>query len=181
MAFGDCLLLLQREYDIYYQIKEERVGKFQDSEEVPDASWMIPIYRRAIAFKQTGDLGLLTEMDLVEEWLRTREYWLRYFLWFEGNRLGVQLNSSEDYCREIALRERRELRSLLRNFHLLGASMAYPTADWIWIHPRNRLYAALHFLLGGREGHELLKELLGTNGNAAERIERFYAIRSRLA
>ena len=181
LAFGDCLLLANNAYDVLYQVKEKVIDKFRATEQVPEVDWMISAYRRAIAFKQKGDLEILNGTALMEEWRYTKEYWLKFFLWFESMRLGVSLRSSEDYCEKIALKETKQLTSLLRNFRLLGSRMAYPSVDWVWIHPRNRLYAALHLLLRGCTNEEMLTSLLGAEGGMQSWIQQFYAMRLRLS
>ncbi len=179
LAFGDCLLLLKKEYDVLYRLKAGRIQKYEESQEIPEARWMISLYQRAVAFKQRGEIELLSGTDLVEEWYRTKSYWLEFFLWFEGARLGVELASCQDYCNAIALREPKSFASVLRNFSLLGGRMVYPSVAWACVPLRKRLCAALYLLLQEKGGDFLLAQLLGGGGTLGQQVERFYAMRLR--
>ncbi len=181
LAFGDCALLALKEYDVLYQVKEKRIERFKNSNAFPEDSTMISAYLRAVEFKQRGKLELLPGPGVAEEWRKARAYWLRFFLWFEGVRLGIKLESVEGYCAQLIERENSGVKSLLRNGWHLGWRAIHPSSDWLWVHPRNRLYPALYILLSEGMHTQTLQQLLGQVGNIDTLRQRFYSLRSRLS
>lgn len=107
LAFGDCALLVLNQYDVLYRVKEMRIKPYKDSHAIPDASWMVSAYLRAIDFKHQGRLELLPEFHLATEWQRTRDYWLSFLLWFEEHRLRHKLNSIEEYSTVLPRSEKK--------------------------------------------------------------------------
>ena len=149
LAFGDCALLLLRDYDLSYAVKKQRVEKLALSD-VPDPAFLIECYRRAVAFKEWGDSAALALFDLSEEYERTRRYFVRFFQWYESRRLGRDVGDTAAYARALAQapRDCPRWKAFLHNSQAFGRSALSCGAGLLWVHPRARLYQALPLLLG---------------------------------
>ena len=81
LAFGDCALLATGKYDIAYSVKKERI---LGMDPIPDRSFVIEGYLRAIALKEWGDYQPLDTFDITKEFDRVREVFLRFFPWYRA-------------------------------------------------------------------------------------------------
>ncbi len=184
LAFGDCSLLLARDYDISYAVKHERIGRCA-AVDVPDAGVMIEGYRRAIALKEWGDYGFLDGYDLVAEFERVRSYYVKFLQWYEGRRLGRPVGTSPDYARALACgaRECARLKAGILNLQACGARACACGPGLLLAHPRARLYLALPILLGDAPADvPLLGRTLGAPASDLDAAEaRFYELQKRFS
>lgn len=183
LAFGDCTLLANGAYDISYTVKQERIARFAGSD-VPDPEFMIAGFRRAIAFKEWGDFSSLGADDWRAEFEQVRRYYVRFFRWYEGKRLGAPVVTSEAYRAALgaAGRECGLLKAVLLNLRLFGARAFQFGGGLLTVHPRARLYLALPMLLGDTVPLEGLRQVLAVPVAGIEGVEsRFYALQKRIS
>lgn len=149
LAFGDCALLMSRAYDLRYTIKKERIAG-PLAPDVPDAAFLIERYRNAIERKEWGDFAFLSDYPLAGEFERIRQYYLRFFAWYESARAkGVAAERAALGAPAIpAPDDAAPWKAAVCNVQAFGASaFAMGTALWRE-HPRARLYRSLPILLG---------------------------------
>lgn len=188
LAFGDCVLLAHGDYDVSYITKTKRIENYVSRRDIPDASWMVEHYQKAVDFKLMGDLTLLGFDDLFHAFSKTLRYYLEFLLWYEGRRLGLFLPSLQTYVAQLP-RQRASptdiAKALILNGRILGSGMIDPTPQWALIHPRNRLYPALWLLLSFESSMQLnlrlVQQLLNGGRDYNMLLKRFYEIRARLA
>lgn len=149
LAFGDCALLLLRNYDLSYVVKKKSVETVASSD-VPDSAFLIACYQRAVAFKEWGDCTVLDSFDLVAEYERTRRYFVQFFYWYESRRLGRTVRDTAAYTQALAQgpRECPGWKALLLNGQAFGLSSLSGGISLLLAHPRARLYLSLLVLLG---------------------------------
>lgn len=188
LAFGDCILLAHGDYDISYRTKLNRIEAYRHYTDIPDPTWMVDHYVKAIEFKFSGKAALLEVEDLYRAYSETVRYYLGFLLWYEGKRLGTALPSLQTYCSALPRQKepfRRQLKNFLRNARLMRFGMFSPSYPWALLHPRNRLYPALWLLLSFESSNALdlglAQQLLHGERDYNKLIECFYALRARLA
>ncbi len=149
LAFGDCALLLLRNYDLSYAVKKKRVESVASSD-VPDPAFLIACFQRAVAFKEWGDCMVLDDFDLVTEYERVRRYFVQFFYWYESRRLGRPVCDTDTYTQALAQgpRECPGWKALLFNGQAFGLSAISGGSSLLLAHPRARLYLSLLVLLG---------------------------------
>lgn len=178
LAFGDCLFMAARKYQLSYAQKSAQIGLLAKELAPPDSDWIIKQYHEAVAFKNSGGSKWLKIEDLHSRFKKTKEIYLNFVLWYEGVRLAQQLNSFEDYVKLLPKRQplqpTQHARAIYHNFSHLRDVMTSPSLGFSWVHPRFRLLAALGFAL--RDG-KIPPSLLSSN----DPIKRFYALRGRFA
>ncbi len=181
LAFGDCALLLNGDYDLRYTVKRERIGQLAASD-VPTPAFLIEGYRRAIALKEWGDYAFLDGYDWVAEYEQVRRYYVHFFAWYESRRLASPAADTASYARALA-RGPQEC-PLLKAVWLNLRSFGVHAADWglrfARSHPRSRLYLSLPLLLGDVPDPLLLRRVLGlASGDLAAAERRFYELQKR--
>ncbi len=188
LAFGDCILLAHGDYDISYKTKLNRITAYRNYTDIPDASWMVDHYVKAIEFKFKGNVELLEVDDLFRTYSETVRYYLGFLLWYEGRRLGTALPSLQTYCNMLPRHQEalsQQCKNFLRNARLLQLGMFSPTWRWSTLHPRNRLYPALWLLLSFESSIALdlglIQQLLYGERDYNKLIKQFYYLRARLA
>ena len=149
LAFGDCALLLLRNYDLSYVVKKKSLETVA-STDVPDPAYLIACYQRAVAFKEWGDCTTLDGFDLAAEYERVRRYFVQFFFWYESRRLGRAGHEVATYS-EALVQGPRECpcwKALLLNGQAFGVSALSGNSSLLLAHPRARLYLSLLVLLG---------------------------------
>lgn len=121
LAFGDCALLAEGEYDISYAVKKTRIA---DVGNCPDRDFVIDGYLKAIELKEWGDFQTLKDFDVVAEFKTACDVFLRFFPWYRTQYSGRECS----VLKAIALN--------LKWNACLGIT-----------HPRTRLYDAIQELL----------------------------------
>jgi hypothetical protein len=149
LAFGDCALLLLRNYNLSYVVKKKSVETVASSD-VPDPVYLIACYQRAVAFKEWGDCTTLDRFDLVTEYERVRRYFVQFFYWHEARRLGCAVRDTATYTQALAQGpfECPAWKALLLNGQAFGLSALAGGVSLLLAHPRARLYLSLLVLLG---------------------------------
>ena len=184
LAFGDCSLLLRRAYDLRYTVKKEGIGGAVPSD-MPDPALMIEGYRRAIALKEWGDYSFLDGYDLAGEYERVRRYYVQFFRWHEGRRLGAGVDDTASYARALAQGppECPWRKGGILNLQTFGTNAFQWGTAMVWTHPRTRLYLALPILLGDETADPvLLSRILGASASTIEAGElRFYELQKRFS
>ncbi len=188
LAFGDCVLLARRDYDVRYKQKVARIRSLAGDKQIPDGRWMVEKYLQAVEFKHEGDYALLEIDDLEAAFEETLNYFLRFFLWYEGTRMGCELITVGAYCAHLTRKKydaRERIEFLIKNLRYLKLGAFNPSWRWALIHPRNRLFAALWLLLSpaGHTSvdHRLLRKLLNTQGDHSSIVHHFLTLRMRLS
>ncbi len=182
LAFGDCALLIKGAYDILYSVKKDRIAAAADG--APDPAFLIEGFRRAIAFKEWGDYSSLENEAWREEFEKIRDYYVRFFLWYEGRRLGAAVSAPGDYKRALASagRECGRGKALLVNLYLFRSKAFGCGIGFLGVHPRARLYMALPGLLGEAFPASELRAILAAPSEEREAIEaQFYRLQKRLS
>jgi hypothetical protein len=177
LAMGDCLLMAHGDYSVSYVEKRDTIRRWHED---PRFTWIVEQYWDAIDFREWGDPLRYQGIDLEERWQECREEFLRFFLWFEGRRLGMEMHSIEDYFVALTLSTRQVeslAKSMALNLMLLGTHSVSPGLRWLWKHPRYRLYCVLLCLLSDGS-HTLARRLLPCEEDL---IDHFFALRERLA
>ena len=183
LAFGDCALLINRDYDLRYAVKQERIAKTATAE-VPDPAFLIENYRRAIALKEWGDYGFLEDYDWVAEYERVRCYYVQFFRWYEERRLGSVVQNTQSQAQALAAgpAECPALKAALLNLRFFGARAMDWGLPFMLAHPRARLYLALPLLLADTPDPIQLRRVFAlptADLDAAER--RFYELQKRFS
>jgi hypothetical protein len=182
LAFGDCTLLIHRDYDISYAVKKARIARYRAAA-LPDAGGMVEKYLRAVELKEWGDFAPLEGADLAAEFEATRRSFVAFLEWYEQRRVGVGLADPRRYAAALARKGREcgTLKAVLFNLYLLKAGAWRGGPELAAVHPRARLYLALPRLLGdGAFPHELRRLLAApAAGSAIE--DAFYRLRARLS
>ena len=184
LAFGDCALLLLRNYDLSYAVKKKSVDAVASSD-APDPAFLIAGYQRAIAFKEWGDCTALDHFDLPVEYERVRRYFVRFFHWYESRRLGRTIHDAATYAEALAQapRECPGWKALLLNGQAFGLSALSGGRSLLLAHPRARLYLSLLVLLDN-EPEDVAKasDILATYSSDREVIEqRFFQLQKRFS
>lgn len=183
LAFGDCTLLVRREYDLLYAVKKERILRAMQ-DDMPDPAFMVEGFRRAVAFKEWGDFRPLENEAWRDEFERIRAYYVRFFEWYEGRRLGARVSKVDDYRRALAAsgRECGRSKAALLNLSLFRGEVLNNGIAFLGVHPRARLYLALPLLLGDDCPASELRRILAAPACSREAIEtRFYQLQKRLS
>ncbi len=173
LAFGDCALLITGRYDIRYAAKKVLIQELAAEPGLPEASFLIEQYRRAIELKEWAEVERLLAVPLRQEWPQVRDYFLRFLRWYEGRRLGGFGTGDGDY----AARLRRcpqppgRVRSLCVNALAFRQQALRPSVGWLFCHPRLRLLAALPLLLGSSPDRAQAAALLNAAGDDRDTVE----------
>lgn len=178
LAFGDCVLLLYKDYDISYRKKGSRIAHYLNRQEIPNSSWLVKRYEEAIEFKLSGNIGDLNIESIYHSLKETVHYYLSFFLWYEGRRLDSSFPDIQTYYAAIHPSLKKG-KSFILNGYLLGVGMFKPSIKWSMIHPRYRLYIALYLLLSETDT-DLLIRLLDSK-QKDQILQRFSKIRRRVA
>lgn len=179
LAFGDCILLLRRAYDLSYTIKKRRLPEMSLSG-LDDSGAYVSAYIRAIEFKERADFQMLENGSLPERAAETIRRFEKFFLWYERRRLNRHFSTIEKYAGTFPRlgKEGSPLKNAVHNLRAFGAG-ALPCC---LAHPRLRLYAALPLLLAGQADHRDIRRLLRTRGAGDEELCRtFYALQGRFS
>ena len=183
LAFGDCALLMAGAYDLSYAVKKERIGGVSIG--TPEAEFLTERYRQAIALKEWGDYAFLPDYPLAEEFEIVRQYFLRFFPWYESARLKVESTGTEAYTRALihGPRECPAWKAALLNIGTFGQAAVSPQPDFLWRHPRSRLYLALPLLLADEPVAlpAIARLLLAANDDQETVEERFYTLQRRFS
>ena len=182
LAFGDCALLILGNYDLSYAVKKKRVETVAASD-VPDPTFLIACYQRAVAFKEWGDCTVLDSFDLSVEFSRVQEYFVQFFSWYESRRIGITVRDRTTYAQALARapRECPVWKAFLLNSQTFGLSAASSGISFLWIHPRARLYVSLLELLGKGDMAEVSR-LLACPASTIEVVEqRFFQLQKRFS
>lgn len=185
LAFGDCVLLALKQYDLYYANKAHRIVSACQSINIPQKEWLIAAYQRAIEFKLRGDASLLFEGNLQELYEEAKRTYLTFFLWYEGLRLGQPINSLDEYQEALAQhpeKGKQLLKAFALNGWLFGTWALRPKPVWMCLHPRKRLFVALLVLLKEEQpkADEELQRLLGCHLQGDLLLKRFKTLALRL-
>lgn len=184
LAFGDCLLLANGDYDLSYAVKGERIGKYLGSD-APEPALLLDNYRKAITLKEWGDYSFLDKgYDWVTEYEHVRRYYVAFFAWYESRRLGGRVADTADYAQALARgpQECPAWKALGLNLRFFGAH----AGDWGWrftrTHPRARLYLALPVLLAETPDLARLQRLFADpHADLAAAEQRFYELQRRFS
>ena len=183
LAFGDCALLIQGDYDIRYTVKKERILKYRTAD-MPEPDVMVDGYLHAIALKEWGDFAPLEGRDLATEFDRTRRYYVAFLEWYERRRVGVGLANPHRYAAALAHRGREcsTAKAVMLNLSLFRARAWQSGWALASVHPRARLYLALPRLLGDDDRSAELIPLLASPTPERRGVEdAFYRLRARLS
>jgi len=184
LAFGDCALLLRKEYDLSYAVKKEQL-RTTDLRGLPDDGAPVrAAFQAAVAFKERTDFRELEHFDVAAEYEKTAALFLAFFRWYETRRLGAEYATPWEYLR-LARRKESPAACLkgavqqLRFFRKIPGGGNAP----LFAPPRLRLYAALPLLLQKEPTLPQLRQLLNAPATAdfEETAQAFYRLRLRFA
>lgn len=184
LAVGDCFLLMTRAYDVSYTIKKERINGV-DPAGVPDPGFLAQRYREAIALKEWGDYSFLPGFPLPAEFELIRNYYLRFFQWYESARLHAKSTAAASGPRAAfsSPDEPPAWKRAALNAQAFGMK-ALTQGSALWrAHPRLRLYRALPLLLADEPlDYSAIATLLGlSNPTPALAEDRFYQLQKRFS
>lgn len=153
LALGDCALLSERNYDLSYAVKRERIASVGT---LPHRTLVIDEYIKAIELKNWSDYySRLPDTDVADELQRVRSVLLDVLAW---------------YRRRHAVRECSRHKAMLLNLKY---------NRWPYLsHPRVRLYDALNELLQDVPDKILLSQILSCSDHFEKR---FYDLRERFS
>jgi predicted nucleotidyltransferase len=175
LAFGDCALLINEQYDISYTVKKTRVTALENLPEGIAAA-----YLKAIEFKERTDFQTLEYRGIHERFAETLRRYEQVFLWYERRRLKRKFQTLENYARSFPNlgNEGSPLKNAVRNLRLFGSGARFG----LFAHPRLRLYAALPLLLARQADSELIAGLLNSQQVGFEELcKKFYAFQQRFS
>lgn len=185
LAFGDCLLIAHKIYEIDYRKKRDLINNISKNTAIPHLDWIIKNYRLAIDFKHQGDPNLYPKDNFEPMMKETTEYFASIFLWYESCRLGVKLANINDYIDADLLMKKDPSpfwKSVALNLSLFKMGAFKPSWRWCFLHPRHRIFCSLLLLLQpqiSQHQTELLCDLLHCDKNQIESA--FRRLRQRLA
>jgi hypothetical protein len=145
LAFGDCALLAEKNYDISYAVKKVNISTIG---KIPDRDFIVEGYLRAIELKEWGNYNALENFDIKAEFKIVRDVFQRFMPWYRAQYPG---------------KEGLILKSIALNLFWHGQPL--PS------HPRVRLYEALPELLGSYPDEHFLRKILCCNDDF---VDAFY-------
>jgi predicted nucleotidyltransferase len=152
LAFGDCALLAENQYDISYAVKKKRINTIDDC---PHREEVVNGYLKAVELKEWGDYNGLDSYDIEIELSRVIKTYLDFMPWY---RAQYKMN-------ECAL-----LKAAALNLKWNGRPL--------FRHPRLYLYDAITELLKDEPEIFLIQQALFSNDNL---VERFYLLQQRFS
>lgn len=154
LAMGDCALLSEGIQSIFYTEKKERILEIVSRSSLPHLDWVAKVYGEAIAFKEWADLNAYSQRSLTEMYEELLHHFVPFFLGYESKRLGCEILSIEEYERALQGEPKQQeplWKSVILNLLLLKENSFRPHWQWLFVHPRYRLFPAMLRLLQGDE------------------------------
>ena len=152
MAMGDALLLLKKSYHFSYMMRLRRLEKM-DMSYVPEGETIKTWYIDAVERKLQPQFSWSGDKIMVRQWFSVRDVFSKFFLWFEGIRLGRPFKNWTEYSIFVVKHVRDPFRDRLRRWVRIGLRsglFSYLRKDgWniLWRHSRAFKWATMPMVL----------------------------------
>ena len=113
LAMGNALLLLRKQYHFSYRERRRRMQQMEMND-VPDGEMVRSWYVEAVQQKLLPRFDWPGDAKMIERWFCVRDVFARFFLWFEGVRLGREFQNWEAYSSFVSSQVRDPFAARLR-------------------------------------------------------------------